>query len=243
MTKEQEAIEKLTNGEKIDFNILIRKFKREGIENFVVTKKEYIETVLNMLKENSAEIEQKNTELAEKNAEIEKKDKIIDLYIDKLARDEFDDCCQECCRECERDYDTLSNCIKQYFERKVKMEIEVGEYVRTKNGEFDKVQNYSYNQKIWHCENGMCIDECNCIGTHLEEIVKHSKNIIDLIEIGDILEIELSEEFVEKEDKKVLIQIGDVYTKETLQKDIDNGIITKILTILTKEKHKIAVIQ
>ena len=34
--------------------------------------KESLETVLNMLKENSAEIQQKNTELAEKNAEIEK---------------------------------------------------------------------------------------------------------------------------------------------------------------------------
>ena len=78
MTKEQEAIEKLTNGEKIDFNTLIRKFKKEGIENFVVTKKEYIETVLSMLKENSAEIEQKNTELAEKNVEIEKLKKVLD---------------------------------------------------------------------------------------------------------------------------------------------------------------------
>ena len=45
-----------------------------------------LETVLSMLKENSAEIEKKNTELAEKNAEIEelkmeleKKDKQIDL--------------------------------------------------------------------------------------------------------------------------------------------------------------------
>ena len=56
MTKEQEAIEKLTNGEKIDFNTLIRKFKKEGIENFVVTKKEYIETVLSMLKEKDKEI-------------------------------------------------------------------------------------------------------------------------------------------------------------------------------------------
>ena len=237
MTKKQEAIERL---KRIDVKFFISGMHE--VSNYIIDEADKvnnaIETVLSMLKENSAEIEQKNTELAEKNAEIEKKDKIIDLYIDKLARDEFDDCCQECCRECERDYDTLSNCIKQYFERKVKMEIEVGEYVRTKNGEFDKVQNYSYNQNIWHCENGMCIDECNCIGTHLEEIVKHSKNIIDLIEIGDILEIELSEEFVEKEDKKVLIQIGDVYTKETLQKDIDNGIITKILTILTKEKHK-----
>lgn len=68
-------------------------------------------------------------------------------------------------------------------------------------------------------------------------IVKHSKNIIDLIEVGDILEIELSEEFVEREDKKILTQIGEVYTKETLQKDIVNGIITKILTILTKEQY------
>ena len=41
-------------------------------------------------------------------------------------------------------------------------------------------------------------------------IVKHSKNIIDLIEVGDILEIELSEEFVEREDKKILTQIVEV---------------------------------
>ena len=69
------------------------------------------------------------------------------------------------------------------------MEIEVEEYVRTKNGLIDKVQNYSFSQKILHCENGMRIDECNCIGTYLEDIVKHSKNIIDLIEVGDIIEI------------------------------------------------------
>lgn len=41
------------------------------------------ETVLNMLKENSAEIHQKNTELAEKNAEIEKYKKLL---ADNLAR-------------------------------------------------------------------------------------------------------------------------------------------------------------
>lgn len=108
-------------------------------ENFTKTK-ESIKTVLNMLKENSAEIHQKNTELAEKNAEIEKykqlynkalddavitahdnmkKDKMIDLYIDELVTNEFDRCCQERCRECEKDKDTLRTCIKQYFERKV----------------------------------------------------------------------------------------------------------------------------
>lgn len=83
----------------------------------------------------------------------------------------------------------------------------------------------------------MCIDECNCIGTHLKDIAKHSKQLIDLIEDKDIVEIELSEEFVEKKDKKKLIQIGDIYTKEILQKDIDNGIITRILTILSYNQY------
>lgn len=48
-----------------------------------------------------------------------KQDKMIDLYIDELVTNMFDRCCQECCRECEKDKDTLRNCTKQYFERKV----------------------------------------------------------------------------------------------------------------------------
>lgn len=64
-----------------------------------------------------------------------------------------------------------------------------------------------------------------------------SDNIMDLIEDKDIVEIELSEEFVERKDKKKLIQIGDIYTKETLQKDVDNGIITRILTILSYNQY------
>lgn len=115
--------------------------------------------------------------------------------------------------------------------------IEVGEYVRTKKGRIDKVERFSVGLCVWHCENVMCIDECNCVGTHLEDIVKHSKQPIDLIEDKDIVEIELSEEFVERKDKKKLIQIGDIYTKETLQKDIDNGIITRILTILPYNRY------
>ena len=121
--------------------------------------------------------------------------------------------------------------------------IEIGEYVRTKKGIIDKIKTINrygiitkYDDKDdkisssinYYFNDGLEIDE--------EDIVKHSKNIIDLLEVGDIVEIELSEEFVEKENKKVLTQIGEVYTKETLQKDIDNGIITKILTILTKEQ-------
>lgn len=82
MTKEQEEIinrlSKITNrqilyGNKCGITI-------EGFREL----QEDIETVLNMLKENSAEIHQKNTELAEKNAEIEKYKKLL---ADNLARE------------------------------------------------------------------------------------------------------------------------------------------------------------
>lgn len=75
------------------------------------------------------------------------------------------------------------------------------------------------------------------MGGFKSNIANHSKQQIELIEDKDIVEIELSEEFVEKKDKKKLIQIGDVYTKETLQRDIDNGIITRILTILSYNQY------
>ena len=73
MTKEQEVIKNIKTyihdwvNESVD---------EDGYERYVIDEwdKEFmndIETVLSMLKENSAEIQQKNTELAEKNAEIE----------------------------------------------------------------------------------------------------------------------------------------------------------------------------
>ena len=52
MTNEQrEAIDKLTNGEKMDFVTLVRTFKKEGIEKFAVVRKEYLDTVLSLIKE------------------------------------------------------------------------------------------------------------------------------------------------------------------------------------------------
>ena len=108
--------------------------------------------------------------------------------------------------------------------------IEVNEYVRTKNGVIDKVDAlYGMIENTVHLENQKWFD--------IKNIVNHSKQPIDLIEDKDIVEIELSEEFVEKKDKKKLIQIGDTYTKEILQKDIDNGIITRIITILSYNQY------
>ena len=106
--------------------------------------------------------------------------------------------------------------------------IEVGEYVRTKDGRIDKVEIFSVGC-VWHCENGMCIDGCNHIVTHLEEIIKHSKQLIDLIEIGDIVEIRTGlhssfKYFVENEDDLLLLE-------EKVKQ------FWKIKTILTKESY------
>ncbi len=66
--KEQEVIKRL------NFH---KEYARLSSNRVVISETD-LETVLNMLKENSAEIEQKNTELAEKNAEIEKLKKVLD---------------------------------------------------------------------------------------------------------------------------------------------------------------------
>lgn len=119
-------------------------------------------------------------------------------------------------------------------------DIEVGEYVRTNKGNIGKVVEIrlglSKNTELYqNVYNVYMLD--NGLWTILDYIANHSKQLIDLIKDKDIVEIELSEEFVEKKDKKKLIQIGDIYTKETLQKDIDNGIITRILTILPYNQY------
>ena len=56
--EEKKAIEKLSNGEKIELISLIRVFKREGIENFVITRKKYVDTVLNLITKQQKEIEE-----------------------------------------------------------------------------------------------------------------------------------------------------------------------------------------
>lgn len=78
-------------------------------------------------------------------------------------------------------------------------EIEVGDYVRTKEGEIHKVIKIKEDDRDWDyycCENNT--------GYFAMDIAKHNKQLIDLIEDKDIVEIELSEEFVEKKIKRNL---------------------------------------
>lgn len=113
--------------------------------------------------------------------------------------------------------------------------IEVGEYVKTKNGKIDKVERFNAGLCVWCCENGMYIDECNCVGIHLEDIVKHSKQLIDLIENKDILKLKAS-------DNKEVFFIGidedtsDIKYKELIE-NIENGE-NELLEILTHEQFE-----
>lgn len=101
--------------------------------------------------------------------------------------------------------------------------IEVNEYVRTKNGKIDKVINSNFYMSIYvECEKGLYL---------IENIVKHSKQLIDLIEAGDyvngmeVLDIHKPRDLWEP----IEIRVDSRYTNFILAEDIK--------TILTKESY------
>lgn len=103
--------------------------------------------------------------------------------------------------------------------------IEVGEYVRTKNGKIDKVINSNFYMSIYvECEKGLYL---------IESIVKHSKQLIDLIEVGDIVK--------DKDNKYEVAFVKDdkIYCNDY---NLDDSLITlreqDIKAILTKEQFE-----
>ena len=104
--------------------------------------------------------------------------------------------------------------------------IEVEEYIRTKDGRIDKVDRYSIGCCVYHCKNGMCIDECETVGIPISNIKIHSLKIIDLIEKGDyvngylVIKVDAGYVYVNKEtaDGKTVTfadyQINSIVTKE-----------------------------
>ena len=100
------------------------------------------------------------------------------------------------------------------------MDIEVNEYVRTKNGAIDKVDAlYGMIENTVHLENQKWFDTKN--------IVKHSKQLIDLIEVGDIVEIRTGlyssfKYFVENEDNLLLLENWNIETILTKESYMDN---------------------
>ncbi len=108
--------------------------------------------------------------------------------------------------------------------------IEAGEYVRTKNGKIDKVvSNNYYMEKYIEAEKDFIF--CN-------SIVKHSKQLIDLIEVGDIVKYKLKNL---KHTNVTTVRLVQDARSNKEKKLIDGYNLEQIdiLEILTKEQYNI----
>ena len=114
--------------------------------------------------------------------------------------------------------------------------IEVGDWIRTKKGNIDKIA-CEFDQNNWRSKNtyGELIVRCLDDIYLLEDIAKHSKNIIDLIEAGDFV------------NGYKILEIGNIKNSEqrvfTICKSDFKSICKiwgeqDIQTILTKEQYK-----
>lgn len=119
--------------------------------------------------------------------------------------------------------------------------IEVNEYVRTKDGIIDKVI-IEYDGK---CNNSDCDEKhisCKYNYYNEKDIVKHSKQPIDLIEVGDIVNKELVIGIIDiTNDKEEIIGrklITQYRSAQFTGLDIKHYIyVNDIKTILTKESY------
>ena len=93
--------------------------------------------------------------------------------------------------------------------------IEVEEYVRTKSGKIDKVINNNYYMPQYiECEKGI-VDK--------ENIVKHSKIISGVVEVGDYVNSQTVYEILK--DRRIHLTTGYILESEDIK------------TILTKEQY------
>lgn len=106
--------------------------------------------------------------------------------------------------------------------------IEVGESVRTVDGKILKVDSFEKDCRNVDC---LCFTTGEIYTRELSDeiIVNHSKNIIDLIEVGDIV-------FIEDFSGYDFIYINDKEMLEALKQDVKDGV--RIKSILTKELYQ-----
>ena len=108
--------------------------------------------------------------------------------------------------------------------------IEVGDYVRTKEGEIHKVIKIIEDDRDWDyycCENNT--------GYFAMDIAKHSKQPIDLIEVKDVIKYRINNISTTLETKGYVEGIVDISNEEMLQR-IKSDKNYEILEILTKEQ-------
>lgn len=108
--------------------------------------------------------------------------------------------------------------------------IEIEEYVRTEDGIIDKVTEYRTDCHVYYCEKGMIIDEDNSIGIPLKQIVKHSKQLIEIVKEGDYVNGREVLDIYKPRDlwEPIEIRVDSRYTNFILADEIE--------TILTKEQ-------
>lgn len=116
--------------------------------------------------------------------------------------------------------------------------IEIGEYYRTKNGLIRKIKTIKSGKRQFTRTTVTLIN-----GRHrLEDIVKHSKQLIDLIEVGDIINkelvtgiIDITNDKEERVDRKLITQYRSAqFTGLDIRYYIYDD---DIKTILTKESY------
>lgn len=105
-------------------------------------------------------------------------------------------------------------------------DIEVGDYVRTRNGKIRKVKS---TVAQYYITDRLNISDNNQFTK--EDITKHSKNIIDLIEVGDFVNSNrVVDKYLYAGEKPVLETVGIEYNAYCLSEG-------DIREILTKEQY------
>lgn len=107
----------------------------------------------------------------------------------------------------------------QYLKRN-KKKYKYGDYVRTKKGTFDIVTEPKANIGVVRCKKTKY---------WREDIIKHSRNIIDLIEVDDIV-------FTEDSIGYSFIHIYSVEMLEALKEDVKNEVIIK--SVMTHQQYE-----
>ena len=115
--------------------------------------------------------------------------------------------------------------------------IEVGEYVKTKEGIIAQIKNIDYEADIYRFDRTIYINDFGMKNDVLynnemfkKVVVKHSKQLIDLIEVGDFVN---GMEILHIDDNKLYVEWSSEF--EEFTGFLENK---DIKTILTKEQYE-----
>lgn len=122
--------------------------------------------------------------------------------------------------------------------------IEVGEYVRTKDGRIAQIKSIDYEAGIYRFDRIIYINDFSMQEDVLYNnemfkklIVKHSKQLINLVEVKDVIRYRIDNISTTLETKGYIEGIVDISDEEMLQK-IKSDKNYHILEILTKEQFE-----